>query len=405
MTICRSLYPARCFCMLLRKYDLCNGEILLPCMLESWLRRRVIPDFRFLLLPLAFHVRQPLTFFQTHIRTLELYHTLSPSPLHPSPFTASPSAYHHDFRWHLCLSRNLDSQGAQRAVDSSSSPGQIAAGKALLKAALILQLFVLALFVAVASRFHYNCNKAGMLATACDTRRRILGVLATLYMSSTLIGTRTIYRTVEYFATAAIHAPQEGEVYDLRSISPVIRYEWFFYVFEVTLMWVNTVMWNFRHPGKYLPRDITTYLGEDGVEREGCKFKDPRRIMFKSWTLSIYGDWSREMIRKTDGGKRQMKVYGQIRSKKQMCKHTERCWVGTSETGQDRRIFLLRMIPHLHTSLSKDDPVSRAELSRPSQGRMVLLEWRISTMHVDVILSRIVGYDGPLIVGNLYYCG
>jgi hypothetical protein len=173
----------------------------------------------------------------------------------------------------------LTANGAQRAVNSSSTPSEIAAGKALLKAALIAQLFVLTLFVAVAGRFHYNCSKAGMLATASDNRRRILAVLVTLYISSTLIGTRTIYRTVEYFATAAIPAPQTGEAYNVNSISPIIRYEWFFYVFEVTLMFSNTMMLNFRHPGKYLPRTITTYLGEDGVEREGCKFKDTRSVM------------------------------------------------------------------------------------------------------------------------------
>lgn len=44
-------------------------------------------------------------------------------------------------------------------------------------------------------------------------------------------------------------------------------------------MFSNTMMLNFRHPGKYLPRTITTYLGEDGVEREGCKFKDRRSIL------------------------------------------------------------------------------------------------------------------------------
>jgi RTA1 like protein len=173
----------------------------------------------------------------------------------------------------------LTANGAQRAVNSSSSPSEIAAGKALLKAALILQLFVLALFVGVTGRFHYLCNKTGMLARAGDLRGRILAVLVTLYTSSTLIGTRTIYRTVEYFETAAIQAPQAGEAFDPNSVSPVIRYEWFFYVFEVTLMFSNTMLLNFRHPGKYLPKTITTYLGEDGVEQEGCKFKDPRSIV------------------------------------------------------------------------------------------------------------------------------
>jgi hypothetical protein len=204
----------------------------------------------------------------------------------------------------------LTANGAQRAVNSSSTPSEIAAGKALLKAALIIQLFVLALFVAVAGRFHYNCSKAGMLAMGGDIRRRILGVLVTLYISSTLIGTRTIYRTVEYFATAAISAPKAGEVYDIMSISPVIRYEWFFYVFEVTLMFTNTMMLNFRHPGKYLPKTITTYLGEDGIEKEGCKFKDPRSMLvqildpFDIWGLVKGNDKKDRWWERADEGVR-----------------------------------------------------------------------------------------------------
>jgi hypothetical protein len=223
------------------------------------------------------------------------------SPLHPARIIST-------FAGISVIVEALTANGAQRAVNSSSSPSEIAAGKALLKAALIVQLFVLALFVTVAGRFHYNCSKAGMLTTEGDTRRRILGVLLTLYVSSTLIGTRTIYRTVEYFATAAIRAPQAGEVYDVNSISPVIRYEWFFYVFEVTLMFTNTMMLNFRHPGKYLPRTITTYLGEDRVEREGCKFKDPRSIMvqildpFDIWGLMKGNDKKDRWWEKADEG-------------------------------------------------------------------------------------------------------
>jgi hypothetical protein len=185
----------------------------------------------------------------------------------------------------------LTAQGAQRAVNSSSTPDEIAAGKALLKSALIVQLFVLALFVGVAGRFQYLCSKTDMLAKVGDARGRILGLLLTLYISSSLIGTRTIYRTIEYFQTAAIQTPQAGETFDITSIPVVVRYEWFFLVFESTLMFTNTVMLNFRHPGKYLPKTITTYIGEDGVEREGCKFKDPRSIIvqildpFEIWGL------------------------------------------------------------------------------------------------------------------------
>ena len=46
-------------------------------------------------------------------------------------------------------------------------------------------------------------------------------------------------------------------------------------------MLVNTLMLNLRHPRKYLPRRSTTFLGEDGVEREGRKFKDHRSAAAK----------------------------------------------------------------------------------------------------------------------------
>jgi hypothetical protein len=196
------------------------------------------------------------------------------SPLHPARVVTT-------FLGISIIVELLTSNGAAEAVNSTSTPAEISIGKGLLKAALILQLFVLLAFVSVAGRFHYNCMKAGHLDKLQETRAKILGVLITLYISSALIGTRTIYRTIEYFATADIKSPKPGETFDPLSISPVIRYEWFFYVFEVTLMLTNTFMFNLRHPRKYLPRLNTTYLGEDGVEKEGRKFKDHRGIATK----------------------------------------------------------------------------------------------------------------------------
>jgi hypothetical protein len=99
-------------------------------------------------------------------------------------------------------------------------------------------------------------------------------------------------------------------VYNVYSISPIIRYEWFFYVFEVTLMFTNTIMLNVRHPGKYLPRNITTYLGEDGVEKEGCKFKDRRSVVvqildpFDIWGLLKGNDKKDRWWEKADEGAR-----------------------------------------------------------------------------------------------------
>lgn len=42
----------------------------------------------------------------------------------------------------------------------------------------------------------------------------------------------------------------------------------------------------------------------------------------------------------------------------------------------------------------------RAEQVDHHSGRMILLDWRISIMHVDVILSRIVGYEWPAITSR-----
>ena len=196
------------------------------------------------------------------------------SPLHPARVVTT-------FLGISIIVEVLTSNGAAKAVNSASTAAEVAAGKGLLKAALILQLFVLLAFVAVAGRFHFNCGKAGYLDKSQETRSRILGVLVTLYISSALIGTRTIYRTIEYFAAADIKSPKPGETFDPLSISPVIRYEWFFYFFEVTLMLTNTLMLNLRHPRNYLPKLNTTYLGEDGVEKEGRKFKDHRGMAAK----------------------------------------------------------------------------------------------------------------------------
>lgn len=99
-------------------------------------------------------------------------------------------------------------------------------------------------------------------------------MLLTLYASSALIGTRTLYRTVEYFTVADIH-PDAGM--KVSEISPILRYEWFFWVFEASLMLCNTFLLNWRHPMRFLPRNNKIYLGKDGVtEIEGTGYQDER---------------------------------------------------------------------------------------------------------------------------------
>jgi len=97
-----------------------------------------------------------------------------------------------------------------------------------------------------------------------------------LYVSIALLTVRTIYRTVEYFSIAQLHF---GPGFDPMTLSPLVRYEWFFYVFEASLMLTNQVWMNIRHPRHYLPKSNKIYLGADGVEMTGPGFLDKRPFL------------------------------------------------------------------------------------------------------------------------------
>jgi hypothetical protein len=147
---------------------------------------------------------------------------------------------------------------------------EIEIGHALIKTSLLLQVVVAMLFIALAVTFHRRCVVAGI------TNERLNKPLWTLYIGMTLILARTIYRIVEYFSVAEL---RYGPGFDPATISPVVRYEWFFYVFEAALMLCNLVMFNARHPRRYLPKNNKICLSLDGVtEIEGPGYKDLRKF-------------------------------------------------------------------------------------------------------------------------------
>jgi magnesium-transporting ATPase (P-type) len=140
-------------------------------------------------------------------------------------------------------------------------------GQALLKASLLLQIVVIALFIVLAVVFHRRCARTAAHGS------RVQAPLLTLYISTALILTRCIFRTVEYFSISSSYS-------DLSKVSPILRYEWFFYVFEASLMLANSVLWNVRHPRRYLPEKYNTYLTQDGItELEGSGWKDNRPFL------------------------------------------------------------------------------------------------------------------------------
>lgn len=144
-------------------------------------------------------------------------------------------------------------------------------GKALIKASLLIQIVLIVLFLLLAGIFHRRCQRSGLL------NDKLRGALYTLYASTGLLVVRTIFRIAEYFSLASLHY---GPGLDPMTLSPLIRYEWFFYVFEATLMLVNQVLMNVRHPRKYLPKSTKTYLSRDGVtEIMGPGHKDTRPFL------------------------------------------------------------------------------------------------------------------------------
>lgn len=174
----------------------------------------------------------------------------------------------------------ITANGAAHVASSSSSESEENIGKGLLKAALILQLALMTGFLALTGRFHYNCQRGGVLS------RKIKRCLIVLYISCTLVTIRTIYRTVEYFSAASLSTTA-----DIEQVSPILKQEWFFWFFETVFMYSNTTLLNVFHPMKVLPSSNKVYLGQDGVtEIEGPGYKDPRpKLLTFVDPFDIYG--------------------------------------------------------------------------------------------------------------------
>lgn len=151
-------------------------------------------------------------------------------------------------------------------------------GDAILKAGLALQIVVIALFFLCTGAFHVRCARAGVLpgggggggggssgSQNGGRKRRVATPLLVMYASTALVLVRTIYRSVEYFGFDRL-----AEAAAADEMSPFLRYEWFFYVFDASVMLVNSCLWTGFHPRKYLPVNNRIYLEHDGVtETEG----------------------------------------------------------------------------------------------------------------------------------------
>ncbi|KAL8321317.1 hypothetical protein RB597_007551 [Gaeumannomyces tritici] len=102
-------------------------------------------------------------------------------------------------------------------------------------------------------------------------RPALLGV----YLSMLLVTACTAYRTAEHFAFDNLTVT--GPDLDPASVPPVVRFEWYFYVFEAAFLFLAVAVFVVLHPRRWLPPNKTTYLAQDGeTELEGPGWNDKR---------------------------------------------------------------------------------------------------------------------------------
>jgi hypothetical protein len=180
----------------------------------------------------------------------------------------------------MILVEALNGLGVSLSVNSSSSYQVQAIGNHLTIAAISLQLVVILIFVGLSGLFHWRCKNTTVQIKAVSK------MLWVLYGSMFLIFARCIYRLVEH--TGGTKKDLDN-LEALRKLSPILRYESFFYVFEATLMLVNSVLWNIWNPGRFLPKNYNVYLGPDGNEIEGEEQADNRPFWAKVVNIISFG--------------------------------------------------------------------------------------------------------------------
>jgi hypothetical protein len=134
-------------------------------------------------------------------------------------------------------------------ADSSRTHAQRQVGSNMVTASLSLQAALFGAFGLLVAVFHRRASKAGVL------KKELRTVLGVMYVSAGIVTVRCVYRLVEYV---------------LGWESSLYRNEVYFWIFEATIMFLNTALLNLYHPGKRLPRSNSVFLARDGItERRG----------------------------------------------------------------------------------------------------------------------------------------
>lgn len=153
----------------------------------------------------------------------------------------------------------LTGNGAAKVSNIDNSATELRLGRGLLRTSILLQVICFLGFIALEVTFHRRCLRANI------PNKKLRMIIILLYTSSALILIRNVYRVVEVF---------QGYTGYLQT------HEAFFYVFDGTLMLINSMMLNLFHPMMFLPHSNKTYLCRNGVtETEGPGWVDKRPLL------------------------------------------------------------------------------------------------------------------------------
>ncbi|KAK2025053.1 RTA1 domain-containing protein [Colletotrichum zoysiae] len=179
---------------------------------------------------------------------------------HASPF--NPGRVTAFFGGLMALVEGLNAAGVSLSANANAKESSKKPGHNLILIALALQVVVILAFAYLSILFHRRL----IMARITPQTNLIKPTLTTLYLSMTLIFIRCMYRLVEN--SSGTTSVDLSDMDALLKLSPILRYESYFYVFEASLMLVNSVLWNVRHPGPHLPQNTRIYLSQDGSEVE-----------------------------------------------------------------------------------------------------------------------------------------
>ncbi|KAM5439738.1 hypothetical protein MferCBS31731_004148 [Microsporum ferrugineum] len=166
----------------------------------------------------------------------------------------------------------------------SSDSSQQHLGSNLTIASLSLQFAVIFTFLVLAGTLHRRCNKAKIRSRYS---RSITTMLIALYISMGLILIRCIYRLIEHLGNTAVDLE---DIEKLRNLSPILRNEYYFYIFEASLMLINSVLWNIWNPSRFLPPDHRIHVTKNGnAEVMAEDGKDNRSVLAKAGHILTFG--------------------------------------------------------------------------------------------------------------------